>query len=100
MARTAWTLRSAPVVLAASFSIGDALTKRRFEPAAASAIVLLLWWYLSAVKRLLIRGRRWTPQRLACFLTGVAVLAVATQSGIAAGDTTSFSDHVIQHLLL
>src|SRR5579859_2707877 len=100
MAMTASTLTSGPVVLAASFSIGDALTKSRFEPAAASAIVLALWWYLSAVKRLSVRGRRWAPSRLACFLIGVGVIAVATQSGIATADTTSFSAHVIQHLLL
>jgi putative copper resistance protein D len=89
-----------PVVLAASFSIGDVLTKSRFEPAGACAIVLTLWWYLSAVKRLSIRGRRWAPSRLAFFVTGLGVMAVATQSGIATADTTSFSAHVIQHLLL
>jgi putative membrane protein len=88
------------VVLAASLSAGDVLTKSRFEPAAAAGILLGLWWYLAAVKRLSIRGRRWAPTRLACFLSGLGVMTVATQSGIAAGDTTSFSAHVIQHLLL
>jgi cytochrome c oxidase assembly factor CtaG len=89
-----------PVVLAASLSISDVLTKSRFEPVAACGIVLLLWWYLSAVRRLADRGRRWAPGRLTCFLIGVGVIAVATQSGIATADTTSFSAHVIQHLLL
>lgn len=88
------------MVLAASLSAGDVLTKSRFEPAAACGILLGGWWYLAAVKRLSIRGRRWAPTRLACFLTGLAVMVVATQSGIAAADTTSFSAHVIQHLLL
>lgn len=88
------------MVLAASFTGGDVLTKSRFEPAAACAIVLALWWYLSVVKRLAVRGRHWAPSRLACYLLGVGVIVVATQSGIATADTTSFSAHVIQHLLL
>jgi putative membrane protein len=88
------------VVLAASFSAGDVLAKSRFEPAAACGVVLALWWYLSAVKRLSVRGRRWAPERLACFVAGLGVMIVATQSGIAARDTTSFSAHVVQHLLL
>jgi putative membrane protein len=89
-----------PVVLAASFTVGDVFTKSRLEPAAACAIVLALWWYLSAVKRLSVRGRHWRRARLVCFVAGVVVLAVATQSGIGATDTTSFSAHVTQHLLL
>jgi putative membrane protein len=90
----------ATVELVASLTFGDVVTKSRFEPAAASVIVLVLWWYLSAVKRLSVRGRRWAPTRLACFMVGLAVLTVATQSGVATSDTTSFSAHVIQHLLL
>jgi putative copper resistance protein D len=88
------------VVLGSSFTAGDVLTKARFEPAAAAGILLALWWYLSATKRLAVRGRAWRASRLACFIAGLAVIAVATQSGIGAVDTTSFSAHVIQHLLL
>ncbi len=87
-------------MLVASFSGGDVLAKSRFEPAAACVIVVTLWWYLSAVKRLSVKGRRWAPERLAFFVAGLCVMALATESGIAASDTTSFSAHVIQHLLL
>jgi putative copper resistance protein D len=88
------------VVLGSSFTAGEVLTKARLEPAAAAGILLALWWYLSATKRLAARGRAWRAGRLACFMAGLAVIAVATQSGIGAVDTTSFSAHVIQHLLL
>jgi putative copper resistance protein D len=86
--------------LASSFSLSDVLTKSRFDPVAALGILLGLWWYLSASRRLLARGRRWPASRTVPFVAGLAVLTVATQSGIGAADTTSFSAHVIQHLLI
>ncbi len=88
------------VVLAASFSAGEVLTRARFEPAAAAGILLAWWWYLAAIRRMALRGRRWSSGRLAWFTAGLLVIAVATQSGIGGVDTTSFSAHVIQHLLL
>jgi putative copper resistance protein D len=88
------------VALATSFSAVDVLTRSRFEPAPAAALLVALWWYLAAIRRLSLRGRRWSPRRSASYLAGLAVIAVATQSGVAAADTTSFSAHVIQHLLL
>jgi putative membrane protein len=61
-------------------------------------VVALL--YLSGVRRLAERGRRWPVARLACFVGGLAVLLVALDSGIGTYDTTRFSLHVVQHLLL
>lgn len=84
----------------AAFSIGDLVTGTRLEPAAAAVILLVGWWYLRAVRRLAVRGRRWPARRQAPYLAGLFVLAVATQSGVATADTTSFTAHVIQHLLL
>ena len=46
------------------------------------------------------RGRRWPAGRTAAFGAGLVVLAVATQTGIARYDTTLFSVHVAQHVLL
>ncbi len=84
----------------AVFTSGDLVTGSRLEPAAAMVIGLAGWWYLAAARRLAGRGRRWPPRRTVPFLAGLSVLVVATQSGIAADDTTSFTAHVIQHLLL
>ena len=56
--------------------------------------------YLSGVRRLAERGRKWPVARLACFLAGLVVLLVALDSGVATYDTTRFSLHVVQHLLL
>ena len=63
-------------------------------------IGLAAWWYLSAARRLAARGRRWPLKRQAPFVCGLAVLAFASQGGVATADTTSFTAHVIQHLLL
>ena len=82
------------------FSAGEVVTGSRLEPAAAFAIAVACWWYLSAAHRLGQRGRRWPWRRTSAYLGGLLVLAVATQSGIGTADTTSFTAHVIQHLLL
>jgi cytochrome c oxidase assembly factor CtaG len=56
--------------------------------------------YLAGVRRLARRRRRWSPARTTAFLSGTAVVVVATQTGIARYDTTLFSMHVVQHVLL
>ncbi|MDA8342859.1 MAG: cytochrome c oxidase assembly protein [Actinomycetota bacterium] len=57
-------------------------------------------WYLVSVRRLAVRGRRWSRWRSASFVSGIAVVFVATGSGLAAYDDSVFEMHVIQHLLL
>lgn len=84
----------------AVFTAGDVVAGSRLEPTAAFVILLGGWWYLSAARRLADRGRRWPVRRTLPYVGGLAVLLVATQSGIATADTTSFTAHVIQHLLL
>jgi putative copper resistance protein D len=84
----------------ANFTAGDVFTGARLEPASAVVIALAAWWYLAAARRLAGRGRRWPRRREAPFLAGLAVLALATQGGVARADTTSFTAHVVQHLLL
>ncbi|MDP9075175.1 MAG: cytochrome c oxidase assembly protein, partial [Actinomycetota bacterium] len=68
------------------------------------AILVAGWWYLVAVRRLATaprtNGRRWRRRRTAAWLGGLATMAAATQSGLAAYDTAYFSAHVIQHLLI
>lgn len=57
-----------------------------------------LYWV--GVRRLAHRGRRWGRVRTAAFAGSLATVVVATQSGIARYDTTLFSAHVVQHVLL
>lgn len=84
----------------ATITVADLITRSRPEPVAALGILLAGWWYLSAVGRLAARGRRWSRSRTVPWLSGLAVMAVATQSGAASYDTAYFTAHVIQHLLL
>jgi len=84
----------------ANFTAGDLFTGAQLEPASAVVIALAAWWYLAAARKLEARGRRWPRRRRAPFLAGLGVLAFATQGGVARADTTSFTAHVIQHLLL
>jgi putative membrane protein len=83
-----------------AFTFGDWVTGSRLEPAAAVVIAVAAWWYLSAARRLADRGRRWPLRRTGPYLAGLGVLVVATQSGVAGADTTSFTAHVVQHLML
>lgn len=56
--------------------------------------------YVLGVRRLASRGRTWPRARTGCFLSGLVVVLVATQSGLAAYDRVLFSLHAVQHLLL
>ena len=76
------------------------LTRSRIEPGALAGVLAAGWWYLAATRRLARRGHRWPIRRSLPWWSGLATVVVATQSGLAAFDTTSFVAHVIQHLLL
>ncbi len=56
--------------------------------------------YLWGVWTLRERGDRWPAGRTVSFLGGIACFAVATQSGLAAYDTTLLSVHMVQHMVL
>ena len=56
--------------------------------------------YVIGVRRLHARGRPWPAGRTAVFLSGLAVILVATESGVAAYDRILFSLHIVQHILL
>jgi putative copper resistance protein D len=71
-----------------------------FEPAPVAVLVAALVLYAAGVRRLARGGRRWPGSRTAAFGAGCAVVAVALLSGVAAYDTSRFSVHVVQHLLL
>src|SRR3954451_17671772 len=70
------------------------------DPVALALIGASAGCYLAGTRRLARRGRHWSPARTAAFLTGGVLLLVATETGIARYDTTLFSIHVVQHVLL
>ena len=63
-------------------------------------VVLAAAAYVLGVRRLHARGRSWPATRTAAFLSGLVVVLVATESGIAAYDRVLYSLHVVQHILL
>jgi putative copper resistance protein D len=87
-------------VAIATVTVADLITHAQFEPAAAAGVLFGAWWYLAATRRLAARGRQWPVRRTVPFLSGLAVIAIATQTGVGAYDTTYFTAHVVQHLLL
>jgi len=69
-------------------------------PVAGSVLVAGAVAYGWGVERLRRRGRSWPVARSASFGGGIVVLIVALCSGLAHYDTTVFSLHMVQHLLL
>jgi putative membrane protein len=63
-------------------------------------VVVAAAGYVLGVRRLHARGRSWPAGRTAAFLSGLAVVLIATESGLAAYDRVLFSLHVVQHILL
>jgi cytochrome c oxidase assembly factor CtaG len=76
------------------------VTESAVAPLPALLVVVAGTAYLIGVRRLARRGRHWSPARSAAFACGIAALAVATQSGLAAYDAVLFSAHVAQHVLI
>lgn len=56
--------------------------------------------YLLGVQRLRRRGDTWSGWRILLWFTGLAAIFVATSSAVGVYDTTLFSVHAVQHLLL
>lgn len=67
----------------------------------AMAMVLIAGGlYLLGVRTMGAGGHRWPAGRTASFAAGLVVVVVATQSAVGVYDTTLFSVHTVQHLLL
>jgi putative copper resistance protein D len=73
-----------------------------FEPTIALALVVSALAWLSLVRRIdrAHPGNRVPRRRTVAFLSGLAVIAIALMSGIDTYDTTLFSIHMVQHVLL
>jgi putative copper resistance protein D len=67
-----------------------------FLPLALSAAAL----YLVGLRRLRAEGQRWPVRYTAAWLSGCAVLLIATSSGIGSYAPALFSVHMVQHMLL
>jgi putative copper resistance protein D len=81
---------------------GSLLLAWTFEPLPTIGILVAVGWWLWAVRRVNaahpgnpVRGRR-----TVVFLAGMAALAFALTSGIDRYDTSLFSIHMVQHVLL
>jgi putative copper resistance protein D len=73
-----------------------------FEPALVLPLIGAAWLWLWAVRRVNAAHPATTvpSRRSVFFLGGLAAIAIALQSGIERYDTTLFSIHMVQHILL
>jgi cytochrome c oxidase assembly factor CtaG len=77
-------------------------TQWRFAPIVTGIVAVAAALYLCGVLRVARRhpARPWPAWRTGMFLGGLAVVVLATQSGIGAYDDVLFWDHMVQHLIL
>ena len=83
-------------------TVAEVIIRWQFAPVvtafAAVAAGLYLWGVLRVRRR--HPARPWPLWRTAIFLGGLAVIVIATESGIGSYDDVLFWDHMVQHLLL
>src|SRR6516165_10082132 len=84
------------------FSLPEVVTRWQFAPVATAFVVLAAGLYLWGVLRVRRRhpARPWPLHRTVLFLGGLAVIVIATESGVGRYDDVLFWDHMVQHLLL
>jgi cytochrome c oxidase assembly factor CtaG len=84
------------------FGLQAVLTVWQFAPIVTAAVVILAGLYLWGVLRVARRhpARPWPAWRTGMFLGGLAVVVLATESGIGSYDDVLFWDHMVQHLML
>lgn len=76
-------------------------TAWEFDPYLATTVLVAGALYLYGVWRLRARGDRWSGWRTSSFVgLGLGSVVVATQSFLATYDTTLFSVHMVQHMVL
>jgi cytochrome c oxidase assembly factor CtaG len=84
------------------FGLLQVVTRWQFAPVVTGFVVVAAGLYLWGAARVRRRHpvRPWPLWRTGLFLGGLAVVVIATQSGIGSYDDVLFYDHMIQHLLL
>jgi cytochrome c oxidase assembly factor CtaG len=77
-------------------------TDWQFAPIVTGIVVIFAALYLWGVVRVARRhpARPWPAWRTGMFLGGLAVVVLATESGIGTYDDLLFWDHMVQHLML
>src|SRR6516225_12114341 len=84
------------------FSLVEAVGRWQFAPVVTGFALVTGALYLWGVLR--VRRRHpagpWPVWRTVMFLGGLAVVVIATESGIGSYDAVLFWDHMVQHLLL
>jgi cytochrome c oxidase assembly factor CtaG len=83
-------------------SVAELVGRWQFAPVVTGFVVLAAGLYLWGVLRVRRRhpDRPWPLYRTALFLGGLAVIVIATESGVGSYDNVLFWDHMVQHLLL
>ena len=84
------------------FDLSAVFTVWQFAPIVTGFVVVAAGLYLWGVVRVARRhpARPWAAWRTGMFLGGLAVVVLATQSGIGSYDDVLFWDHMVQHLML
>ena len=84
------------------FGLSAVVTQWQFAPIVTGFAVIAVGLYGWGVIRVARRhpARPWPAWRACLFVVGVAVIVLATQSGIGAYDDLLFYDHMVQHLML
>jgi cytochrome c oxidase assembly factor CtaG len=84
------------------FGWSAVLTQWQFAPIVTALVVVSGCLYGWGVVRVARRhpARPWPAWRTAMFAAGLAVIVLATQSGIGVYDDVLFWDHMVQHLML
>jgi cytochrome c oxidase assembly factor CtaG len=84
------------------FGWEPAVTQWQFAPIVTGFVVIAAGLYLWGTRRVARRhpARPWLAWRTAMFGSGLAVVVIATESGIGTYDDVLFWDHMIQHLML
>jgi cytochrome c oxidase assembly factor CtaG len=84
------------------FGWSAVVTQWQFAPVVTGLAVVAAGLYLWGALRVARRhpARPWPAWRSGMFLGGLAVVVLATQSGIGAYDDVLFWDHMVQHLML
>jgi cytochrome c oxidase assembly factor CtaG len=84
------------------FGWQTAFSQWQFAPVVTASVVVAAVLYLWGTVRVARRhpARPWPLWRTEMFLAGLAVIVLATQSGIGTYDDTLLWDHMVQHLML
>ncbi len=84
------------------FGWSAVLTQWQFAPVVTVLVAVFAGLYCWGVVRVARRhpARPWPAWRTGMFLGGLAVIVIATESGVGTYDDLLFWDHMVQHLLL